>query len=738
MVRRILIIIVVFGTTSLFAQERIINIFVLDEGSGQPVPNCHITFTKLSDGTGSTTSTDYDGAASVVFSGKSTILISYVGYRPIIDTIANYTSELSYRLSSGLELGEVVVTGQNKPIPVDKSIYNIKLIGDDRISQTASNNLAELLNNELNISINNDPSTGSSLKLQGISGENIKILVDGVPVIGRMNGNIDLSQLNLNQVDHVEIVEGPMSVLYGSNALGGVVNIITKQNEYAKLKAGVNAYYESVGVYNFDGNLYLKNNDHDVGVTFGRDFFGGYSSDENSRRQEWKPKEQYFAGMQYKYSKDNFSLRNKIDYFRETLLSRSELLPVYNTEGYDSWYYTTRFNASANGKYCYSDDNSIDVIVAYSYYSRIKNKYLKDLTDLSEILTTNADDHDTSVFNSIVAKGVWDFTTNYKLSFQTGLDINYENAHGKRIENEYQEIGDYALFGSMQWDISSKLVVQPSLRVAYNTKYNAPLVPSLNVKYRLNNTSFRVSYARGFRAPSLKELYLHFFDSNHQIEGNTELKAESSHNFNLAVNHNFKLFMKQSGLKITGFYNNIFNKITLVQVDPDNPIHYRNENIGKYESIGGTLSLTYIPVNRINIQLGVSEIGRRDNYYDKDEFVFSNNVTSNVTVNLFRNTGTLAIIYKYFGEYPQYGFDDSDEVVIRFVEGYHNLDITFMKAFWKNQITVSTGVKNIFDNTEIQGVGSGGGAHGSSYSSLVGWGRTVFFSIKYSLVRNEK
>ena len=78
------------------------------------------------------------------------------------------------------------------------------------------------------------------MSLQGLSGEHIKFLIDGVPVIGRMDGNVDLSQLNMYNVDHIEIVEGPMSVIYGSNALAGAVNIITKENKKAKLTGTTN------------------------------------------------------------------------------------------------------------------------------------------------------------------------------------------------------------------------------------------------------------------------------------------------------------------------------------------------------------------------------------------------------------------------------------------------------------------------------------------------------------------
>jgi outer membrane receptor for ferrienterochelin and colicins len=73
--------------------------------------------------------------------------------------------------------------------------------------------------------------------------------------------------------------------------------------------------------------------------------------------------------------------------------------------------------------------------------------------------------------------------------------------------------------------------------MAYNTKYKAPIVPSINFKYSWgDNHNLRFSYARGFRAPSLKELYLFFIDSNHEIEGNPDLKAENSNSFNFSLN----------------------------------------------------------------------------------------------------------------------------------------------------------------------------------------------------------
>ena len=82
--------------------------------------------------------------------------------------------------------------------------------------------------------------------------ETPQILVDGIPVIGRTNGNIDISQLSLTNIERVEIVKGPMSTLYGTDALGGVINLISAKDTENKFSANGIGTYESVGRYNFD------------------------------------------------------------------------------------------------------------------------------------------------------------------------------------------------------------------------------------------------------------------------------------------------------------------------------------------------------------------------------------------------------------------------------------------------------------------------------------------------------
>jgi len=719
------------------AQE--IKIRVIDDSDGQPVPFCHICCENKETGKQEYHVGDINGEATVALAENVILSVSAMGYENYLESAPGADELFEIRLKpSYFGLDEVVVTGQYKPVSVDKSIYNIKYIGKPSIENQAANTMAELLSKELNFRINNDPSTGASLDLQGISGENVKILLDGVPVIGRLDGNIDLSQINLDNVDHIEIVEGPMSVIYGSNALAGVVNIITRENKYSQFRTGVQGYYESVGVYNLNGSLDTRFGNHGLSFVGGRNFFGGYSLVDSVRSQEWKPKEQYNGGASYSFRKKKTSLKYKFDFFRENLLDRSDLFPPYYEKGTDTWFTTTRINNSLHFDQKLKAGNNIHVLAAYSYYDRRKAKYLKDLTTLDTVLIPNPEEHDTSTFHSITARGGFNHALeDGKLDYQIGFDINTEYGEGKRMQGGEEMIGDYALFASLQWHLSENFTFQPALRGSYNTKYDSPLTPSLNIKWEAKNTIVRASYARGFRAPSLKELYLQFYDSNHQIEGNEELVAETSNNFNLTLTNNTSIYSAPLKIKAKVFYNIIEDRISLIQVDPDNPLHYKNANTDHFESVGGDVSLGSYPLKFLSLDAGFSYIGRKDSYYQSDEFIFSPSVIANLSVKFLNSKATANLFYKYSGKYPMHTFVSDDEVALYYMDAYNNLDLNLAIKLFRQQIRLSTGVKNIFDNTQLQGT-SGGSGHGGGdgASSLVGWGRTYFVGINYNFTKH--
>ena len=147
-------------------------------------------------------------------------------------------------------LEETVVTGVPMPVKLQNALAQYRIITKAAMLAQGAVTVADALTTQLNINLGNDRVLGSNITMQGLGGDKVKLLIDGLPVNGRENGNIDLGQISLNNVARIEIVQGPMSVLYGSDALGGVINIITAKATKQAVSAGFN--YEDAGRYNAD------------------------------------------------------------------------------------------------------------------------------------------------------------------------------------------------------------------------------------------------------------------------------------------------------------------------------------------------------------------------------------------------------------------------------------------------------------------------------------------------------
>lgn len=481
------------------------------------------------------------------------IAISFIGFESIDDTISLTNERLLFQMNSAISLyDEVVVTAQYKKQRIDQSVHQVNIIDKEKIENMAAQNLKDVLTNQLNVRLSEDNVLGSSMQLQGIGGQNVKILVDGVPMTGRLNGNIDISQIPMDNVERIEIIEGPLSVSYGTDALAGTINIITKKKAEKGLSILSNNYYESNGRYNNTGSISFRKSKHQLSLEGGRYFFDGWNPDhapffvenkpiaDTSRVKQWNPKEQFFGTLKYGYQFKKMQLQFISSNFHEEVINRGTPRPPYEQTAFDDYYQTIRLNQRFNLNGGVGKNHRFTVIGAYNGYQRKKNTYLRDLTTIEDVLSSNPEDQDTSAFHTFISRGnIVRAKDSAKINYELGYDVSYETAVGKRIKDGQQSIGDYALYATAEYRPIQRLTLRPGLRWAYNTTYEAPLVPSFHTKFNLlekknHKMQLRASYARGFRAPSIKELHFFFVDINHNIQGNPDLKAETSNNFNVS------------------------------------------------------------------------------------------------------------------------------------------------------------------------------------------------------------
>lgn len=648
-------------------------------------------------------------------------------------------------------VNEMVVTGQMQQTTISDAVQSVRIISSKKIEQMGAQNLNQLLKNELNIQLSNDPVLGSSMKLQGIGGENIKFLIDGVPMIGRLNGSVDLDQINLTNVERIEIIEGPLSVNYGSDALAGTINIITKSNYSRTFQAIGKGFYESNGTYNTSLTTAFQFKQTLISVDVNRNYFDGWKAEESNfhvekeqiadtfRTKTFKPREQLFAGIKINQllKKNVFGadliLGLSFRIFDEEILNRGTPFKPYFIKAFDEIYQTTRIDNSISITGSLSKKWKINSTNAYNFFQRQKNTYSNNLITLNQTLTNSESDQDTSSFDLWMSRSSFIYVHSKSFSYEFGYDVNYENSRGQRIDEQEQSIGDYALFATSEMTLFKKLVIKPGIRASYNSVYSAPIIPSIFLKYKLTEkNSLRFSYSRGFRAPSLKELYFFFVDINHNVQGNQDLKAEKSNNYQLALRTNYAKDKFQLTVTNQVFFNEISNVITLAQI---NTTEYSYINLLRARTVGYTINAN-ISIKKLAVELGGNFLGNQSQVSESEDAYkigWYPEFKINPSYKISKINTTFSIYYKFTGQIPSFNFDTDGNLVQTKRDSYNMLDATATTNCWKNKVRITLGVKNLFNVQTIGGTNSGS-AHSSSASSIqIGMGRTYFCSLSLTL-----
>jgi outer membrane receptor for ferrienterochelin and colicins len=711
-----------------------------------PLPHVKVAVQPIgAEGNFSVLNADSSGKVQLPNSFPMVIRIMAEGFETITDTL-RLAQDYAYTLkATSYTLESQVITAQYVPTNSLQSLYKIRVIDSKRIEMQGVVNLADLLSKELNIRLSQDNAIGATaMSLAGISGQNVKILIDGVPMIGRMDGNLDLSQINLNNIERVEIVEGPLSVMYGTDALAGAINLITKKGvAQKKWQSGLNTYYESVGKYNIDlhagVNIKLKNR---VRFSGGRNFFDGWSPVEQVRTQTWRPKEQYFGNFIFERDLGKWKLMYSLNGLHETIVNKgTPNVTSRRAYAFDEYFYTRRLDNTIQLNGYIQTFRYLDFTFGYSHYDRVKNTFYKDLVSLEKKLTPNTEQQDTATFQRLTARGAYSMNkANSKFNYQVGYDIFYEWGGGERIKNLEQMMTDWALFGSIEYRPFSRLTIRPGFRVAYNNLYPAPPTPALNIKYDLTEQiSLRGSYSRGFRAPSLKELYLEFVDANHNITGNPNLKAEYSHYYALSLEWKKISDRYFSQADITAFRNDLKDRIFLTQStingtlgDPNAPLPFTYINLAGFTAYGIQTNVRYRRKN-VSLEAGSALNGNQVSSQNvKSPLVFSPEASLNASYDLIKIKTRLAVFYKFNGRLQSFAVAGKEELMPFYIGSYHTVDITISKNFWKNKVTLMLGGRNVLDVRNVVAQ-SGGGAHSAGASSqAVGMGRSVLAGLRFN------
>jgi len=402
------------------------------------------------------------------------------------------------RKDSTKQLKEVVVTGtrtakslQQVPIPIIR-------ITSEEIKNRGLVRLNEVLSEQTGINILDDPH-GQGIQIQGFDPAYTLILIDGLPLIGRSTGILELSRITTNNIDRIEIVKGPTSSLYGSEAMAGVVNINTA--EPAKgFSGGVAGRYGTNKNADISLNSSYKTNKFYISGFANRNSSGGYSLQPASGIPTVSPFHGYTLNGKTAYRfDDNTSLKLSVRYFTNDQDSR----------------FSVDDNRFASGKGTEKDFNLAPVIT-----HRFSKKDVSLLQLYRSVYKTNSDiryedNHDiydqtyfTQTFNRAEIQNDYALQDNLKLT--AGVGGQYETVEATRYTKQQSFTSGYGYFQA-DWIPVKKLDIIAGGRFDAHSVYKSQFSPKLAASYALSDKlTILGSAGKGYKAPDFRQLYLNF------------------------------------------------------------------------------------------------------------------------------------------------------------------------------------------------------------------------------------
>lgn len=705
----------------------------VEENTNKPIPGVMV----LSNG-GDHFISDDSGCISDLKIGQYTS--SALGFLPATFDQKGDSQTIALRPTL-FELDAAVVTGQNEQVVAREAVQRVRVLGRAQMEEIGAQTVRDVLLLDPNIRIQQDLILGTQITLLGLEGKQVKILIDSVPVIGRLDGNVDLDQLSLNNIERIEVIEGPMSVEYGTDALGGTINIITK-GASATNQASVQAQAESTGRYATSGQVNSQIGKLNLSANAERIFFEGNQI--GARGFDWKPKEQIGGRLTLGRTWEKSSLSGSLEAYNERLWADgvvnyfTEERPVNDSIvqlvdvpfALDQDLKTQRLNARLDGKKEFGETILAQGFVAANWFNRERLTSRVDLTDLTEVLTSDPADHDTTGFVSFSSRSKVVFRD--MMDWTLGYDVSFEEALGKRILDESGTYTNLGVFTSATVKAGAWTLV-PGLRYQYNSVYDAPLIPSLNARWQGEKFTARLAYGRGFRAPDLKELFFFFVDSNHNIQGNTSLNAETSES--VQANLAWRNIRDKSVWEVQGgvYAHFIDDLIELALVDQDLQL-YQYVNLDRQQVYGGQASMTWIS-GRSRLNAGGSYVLKYswlNGAFDTPQ-AGSMQINGAYTYSIPDMNMTLNMTQTYYGEQPNFVLVD-DEVSTSIQDAYSLTSVSVRKELFSNKIVVQAGVNNLFDVTTVQNSLVSSGTHsGGAGATPISLGRSVLGTITWNI-----
>ncbi|MDA9126521.1 TonB-dependent receptor plug domain-containing protein [Flavobacteriaceae bacterium] len=537
--------------------------------------------------------------------GENKLIISYVGYTPIAINIDGDTLNVGILKLENDSLEEVVISGTLSQVSKLKSAVQIELYSADFFRATPKASFFEAIEgiNGIRPQLNCNVCNTGDIHINGQEGANTMVLIDGLPLVSGLSTVYGLSGIPQSLIKQVEVIKGPASTLYGSEAIGGVINLITKLPENVH-RFNIDTYTTSWGELNVDlGAKYqLKTIQGLIGVNY-----FNYSNPIDTNEDGFT----------------DLTLQHRISIFNKIKMKRNSIAFRY--------FYEDRWGGEMNWN---SDYRGVNQVYGESIYtSRIEmfGKY-----DVSKhlFLQYSLNNHDqnsvygTTSYNALQTIGFVQGLYSKALknhNLLVGATYRYTSYDDNTPATEIKEITSLpGLFIQDEWKLGNSQTLLSGIRYDKNSVYGDIWTPRLNYKWASKNESsvVRLGFGTGYRVVNV------FTEDHAALTGardvvfTEDILPEKSWNVN--INWNQKLYSKFGtifDLDLSVFKTEFSNRILPDYETNPNQIIYSNLD-GKSVTQGITLNINSLSANGLKVNLGATFIDSKIIQNNETEYPF--------------------------------------------------------------------------------------------------------------------
>jgi len=703
-------------------QSQTIEGYVYDV-SQDPIYNVQIYIEELSIGT-TTDSSGYFNIEIPSMNGFS-LLVSHVAYKTKNIYIDSSSDEIRINLASRvIDAKDVVVTALGYNSYIKDTPVITQVISSRDIAQSSYTSLEDIIKFAIpNVQKVHDPHGNDRIKIQGLDNKFTVFLVDGKRISGEFAGNIDFSLVNLSDIEKIEFVKSGMSTVYGSDAMGGVINIITKQYS--------DSFYLSIShIYNLPN---IQSTSLDIGgnyKTLNYKLHLDYNDTPGYDLTDYSPlsktvEEQVYGKITNSIKYNNGSV--VIDYINRYYVKKvNRYNSIFNTT---TLQYDTTLHQQ-NPRY-FDYFNSLSIGYQINQNARLEINATNELYDKSfyfpyyyggypnprgEIKTSSLPNRfdflttlQYSFHNHMLYFGIEYAKETYKSFNIIGLDgVSIEDESIFSDENQ-KEVAESSIFISDSFSFLSLEFVLGN-RITRYSLYDWYMVPNTSIRKEFSNYNLRFNYSKGYRVPALKELYYDFQSHDPAIYGNSNLKPSLSDYISLSF----------ESRELTNTYLEVYaNKIQdmISFINKDDGIYYTNgDEITLY---GANLSIRKDIFKDVTFE---SIYSYTDGISDSDallEGISTHSVNMKLNYKLLNNVN---VIYSV-------RYTDSKNIILfesglkKSLEAHSISDILLSLKY--RDVNMKFGVKNIFNYFDP----SRNDSSSNEYLTSVDPGRRIYFNI---------